>query len=42
MYYAYMFRDNLESAGLSLRKFDEGVKHMRTLLVNENVYARAV
>ena len=42
MYHAYMFRDNLESASLSLRKFDEGVKHMRTLTVNENVYARAV
>jgi len=42
MYHAYMFRDNLESASIALRKFDEGVKHMRTLLVNENVYARAV
>lgn len=42
MYHAYMFRDNLESASLSLRKFEEGMKHMRTLLVNENVYARAV
>lgn len=42
MYHAYMFRDNLESATLSLRKFEEGMKHMRTLLVNENVYARAV
>jgi hypothetical protein len=42
MYYAYMFRDNLESATVSLRKFDDGVKHMRTLTVNENVYARAV
>jgi hypothetical protein len=42
MYHAYMFRDNLESASLSLRKFEEGMKHMRTLLVNENAYARAV
>jgi len=37
-----MFRDNLESATLSLRKFEDGLKQMRTLLVNENVYARAV
>jgi hypothetical protein len=42
MYHAYMFRDNLESATLSLRKFEDGLKQMRTLLVNENVYARAV
>ena len=42
MYYAYMFRDNLEMATVSQRKFDEGVKQMRVLLVNENVYMRAV
>ena len=42
MYHAYMFRDNLESAQIALRKFDDGVKQMRTLLVNENIYARAV
>ena len=42
MYYAYMFRDNLESASLALRRFEEGMKHMRTAIVNENVYARAV
>src|SRR6056300_1510023 len=42
MYYAYMFRDNLESAQLSFRKFEEGMKRMRTQNVNENVYARAI
>lgn len=42
MYYAYMFRDNLEMATVSQRKFDEGIKQMRVLLVNENVYMRAV
>lgn len=42
MYHAYMFRDNLESASLALRKFEEGTKHMRTLLVNENIYVRAI
>lgn len=42
MYHAYMFRDNLESASIALRKFEDGLKQMRTLLVNENIYARAV
>ena len=42
MYHAYMFRDNLESASIALRKFEDGLKQMRTLLVNENAYARAV
>ena len=42
MYYAYMFRDNLESATIAQRKFDEGIKDMRTLLTNEYFYIRAV
>lgn len=42
MYYAYMFRDNLEMAGMAQSKFENGVKHMRTLLVNEHAYFRAV
>lgn len=42
MYYAYMFRDNIEMATLSQQKFDQGIKQMRTLLVNENIYVRAV
>ena len=41
MYYAYMFRDNIEMANLSLSKFENGIKNMRTLLVNENAYFRA-
>jgi len=41
MYYAYMFRDNLEMASVSQRKFDEGIKQMRTVTVNENIYMRA-
>ena len=40
MYYAYMFRDNIEMAGLSQNKFENGIKQMRTLLVNENIYFR--
>ena len=42
MYYAYMFRDNLEAARVSFQKFESGMKRMRTQSVNENVYARAV
>ena len=42
MYYSYMFRDNMEMASISQRKFDDGIKQMRVLLVNENVYMRAV
>lgn len=42
MYHSYMFRDNLESASISLRKFEDGVKQMRTHLVNTNIYARAI
>jgi hypothetical protein len=41
MYYTYMFRDNIEMANLSQSKFDDGIKNMRTLLVNEYAYFRA-
>ena len=41
MHYAYMFRDNIEMAALSQNKFDQGIKQMRTVTVNENVYMRA-
>jgi len=42
MYYAYMFRDNIESARTAFQKFEAGMKRMRTQSINENVYARAV
>lgn len=41
MYYAYMFRDNIEMANLSQSKFENGIKNMRVLLVNEHAYFRA-
>jgi hypothetical protein len=41
MYYSYMFRDNIEMASISKNKFDEGMKNMRKILVNENYYVRA-
>ena len=42
MYYSYMFRDNMEMASISKSKFEEGMKNMRKILVNENVYMRLV
>jgi hypothetical protein len=41
MYYAYMFRDNIELAGMAQNKFENGIKNMRTLLINENAYFRS-
>lgn len=42
MYYSYMFRDNMEMAAISKSKLEEGIKNMRKILVNENVYMRLV
>jgi hypothetical protein len=42
MYYAYMFRDNIESARTAFQKFEDGMKRMRVQSVNENLYARAI
>ena len=41
MHYAYMFRGNEQSASISKSKFDEGVKRMRTMLVNRYTYMRS-
>lgn len=41
MYYAYLFRSNTQDAVLSKDKFDEGIKDMRTLLVNRTEYVRS-
>jgi hypothetical protein len=38
MYYAYMFRGNEQAASLAKAKFDEGLKKMRILLINEYEY----
>lgn len=38
LYHCYMFRDNAQSATLSKQKFDEGLKALRSLFVNEYVY----
>ena len=41
MYYAYMFRGNTQDAQLSKQKFDEGIKHMTSILINRFSYVRS-
>jgi hypothetical protein len=41
MFYAYMFRGNEQSATIAKTKFEEGVKRMRTMLVNRYSYMRS-
>jgi hypothetical protein len=41
MYYAYMFRDNIEQASIAQKKFENGIKNMRSILVNEHMYFKA-
>ena len=41
MYHAYMFRDNMEMGQIAFKKFEDGMKNMRKLLVNEIIYIRA-
>ena len=37
-YHSYMFRDNAQQAALTKQKFDLGIDHMRSLLINTNRY----
>jgi len=41
MYHAYLFRSNEQAATLAKSKFEEGVKRMRTMLVNRYSYMRS-
>lgn len=41
MHYAYMFRDNAQSAAMSKDKFDEGIKAMLSIMVNEFINLRS-
>jgi TRAP-type mannitol/chloroaromatic compound transport system substrate-binding protein len=36
MYYSYLFRGNTQDAIVAKEKFKEGVKNMRTILINRN------
>lgn len=41
MYYMYTFRSDIENAQLSMNKFKEGVKDMRTLYINRYDYMKS-
>lgn len=41
MYYAYMFRSNEQAAVLAKAKFEQGIKNMRTILINRYEYVRS-
>lgn len=41
MYYAYMFRGDLQSADFAYQRFIEGIKDMKTLLINRFDYLRS-
>ena len=41
MAYAYLFRSNEQSAVMSKNKFEEGIKRMRSMLVNRYSYVRS-
>lgn len=40
MYYAYLFRGDIQAASASLTKFEEGIKDMRSLNINRTEYLR--
>lgn len=41
MYHAYMFRSNEQAAAIAMRKFEAGIKNMRTILINRYEYVRS-
>lgn len=41
MHYAYLFRGNTQDALVAKEKFDDGIKHMRSLLINRYDYVRS-
>lgn len=40
MYYIYFFRGDIETADRLFKKFEDGIKHMRTLYINRYDYIR--
>jgi hypothetical protein len=40
VYHAYMFRDNSQQAALAKQKFDLGIDHMRSILINRYTEVR--
>jgi len=41
MHYAYLFRGNTQDALVAKEKFEEGIKHMRSMLINRLNYVRS-
>lgn len=41
MYYAYLFRGDTQMATVSLQKFEDGIKNMRSMLINRYEYLRS-
>ena len=41
MYYAYLFRSNSQDAVILRDKFEDGIKQMRSMLVNRTEYVRS-
>jgi hypothetical protein len=41
MYYTYMFRSNEQAAAIAKNKFEQGIKNMRTILINRYEYVRS-
>lgn len=41
MHYAYLFRGNTQDALVMKEKFDEGIKYMRSMLINRTRYVRS-
>jgi len=40
MYYVYQFRGDTQAAQLSLNKFEQGIKHLRSIHINRTDYLR--
>ena len=41
MHYAYLFRGDAQAATIAMQKFEDGIKHMRTMLINRYDYLRS-
>jgi hypothetical protein len=41
MHYGYLFRGNTQDAMVAKEKVDEGIKHMRSMLINRTPYVRS-
>jgi hypothetical protein len=41
MHYAYLFRGNSQDALIAKEKYQEGIKNMRSMLINRTYYVRS-